>query len=196
MDESDPPFPFPGTPESVEAMKRFTLAYGMALAAWAQLEDRMCLAFNGLVAVPHKMARGLFFSGRSFATRADLYAAAITHANVNDTCRRAHKYLLKKARRYSSSRNSIAHGTVMHLIGGGPYEGYRVKKGQQSFERGGIGENDLLVATKNFSGLTICFFKLALAKSDDIIEECLAQARELPTLALPHEPTPTDEGSE
>jgi hypothetical protein len=190
MDKTEPPFPLPGSDDSVEAVRDFNLLYGTALAAWAYLEEVLGLNFHRLIGTHPNLARQLFFSGRSFATRADLYSAAISGSiGLTDKRREAHKLLLKRARQYASARNSIAHGIPVNLMGGGTYQGLRIKQGHKVWEPGGVSRDNLLDAAENFQGLSTAARTLLNSRNDDdeAAELCLKQVRELPTEAFPPE---------
>jgi hypothetical protein len=176
-------------------LPQFIMAYGSALISWAQVEDELCVLFGLLVGIQPEAARALFFSGRSFATRADLYSAAIATSACPEAAKKVHRAILKKARRFSSARNSIAHG-VPAFIAKHSEEGIRIKQGQRRREPGGITLNEFGRATDLFQDLIDACISLAVAQDDEAWQECLARVRELPSEVFPRGDAQTGEEPE
>ena len=172
----------------VHSDDEFHLAYGKALASWAVIEDALCTAFCLCCKMNpmSQMGRSLFFSGRSFATRADLLSAAIPHSPFDASHQALLKALLKKARQFSSSRNAIAHGIPINLhTESEAYSGVKVKEGQAAWEAGGIGIDKLAEAEVNFDRLSAIIERAAWPR--DRHEEYLRQVQELPNAAFARE---------
>lgn len=177
--------------EEQTELDEFLLMYGHALAAWAFLEEALCNNFHRLLNVKGDLPRLLFFSGRSFATRADMYSAAIAGATgVSETRRKAHKALLKRARQFSAGRNAIAHAIPRRFSN--MDEGARLKQGHRLWKPGGAGFSELARACDNFQRLSDAADILLITtwrkkRSDQLAEECLLLVRGLPSQAFPLE---------
>lgn len=146
--------------------EEFHLQYGIALSYWATLEENLCGMFCDLCGLDPDGDAGpaIFFSGRSFATRADLLSAAIRTSELGETEKALFRAILKKARQFSTARNAIAHGVPTNFKkSGNPYQGWRIKEGERTWEEGGIGIDQLRQAEANF--------RLLIAVS---VEVCLA----------------------
>jgi hypothetical protein len=176
-------------PEDSDDLDYFLLLYGHTLAAWAFLEEALSENFQRLINVHPHLAQLLFFSGRSFNARADLYSAAITGAvGISDIRREAHKALLKRSRQFGAARNALAHGIPRHFTE--QNEGGRLKHGQKLWELGGVSYRDMIAAFGNFQDLskaanTLLVVTRTRRKSDELAEECLRQVRALPSQAFP-----------
>ena len=184
---SEGPFAVMGNPISQDAHPHdaFYIQYGKALASWAQVEDQLCVGFCLMLNQPPfgGFARALFFSGRSFASRADLMSAAIAHGNVEEVAKPVWKALLKKARQFSAARNAIAHGVPVSLhIDLAPYEGIKIKEGVGTWDEGGINVSQLAEAEGNFDKLNSMIHAAAFRQTP--FEECLSQVESLPNAAF------------
>lgn len=134
----------------------FHLQYGATLARWARLEQTLCDLFCGLTGLGEVTGPALFFSGRSFNSRGDLLSAAIRTSGLNEDVLVILRAVLKKARQFNSARNTIAHGVPTHYVEKGvDYQGWRIKEGDQTWEPGGIGIDQLKAAAMNFTKLDL-----------------------------------------
>lgn len=134
----------------------FHFQYGLTLSRWASLEETLCITFCDLCGLhpDEPMGKALFFSGRSFTTRADLLSAAIRTSTLGEVEKLLLRAILKKARQYSTARNAIAHGVPSHFVQKGyVYQGWRIKEPEQTWEMGGIGIDQLKEAEKSFLDL-------------------------------------------
>ena len=108
---------FTFTPEQVRQTNQvhaeFHHAYGLAMAQWAKLERMLYYWFAYITRVEDKMARAIFFSGRSFNARAEMLLAAIEHAQLSAGQIEFIKASHKRAWGYSGFRNTITHGESM-----------------------------------------------------------------------------------
>jgi hypothetical protein len=140
--------------ESLSKLEQdFYLIYGSTLAAWARLEQTLGQLFCVLCGFDpdNQLGRELFFSGRSFQTRADLLSAALRVSETPEEVKAVVRAVRKKARDYSGSRNAIAHGYPSHSIFPNiEWQGWRIKEGEQSHLPGGIGIEELKAAKSNF----------------------------------------------
>ena len=182
------------TPADPSEHDAFYLQYGKALASWAKIEDQMSAMFSILCGLSPVSGMGiaLFFSGRSFATRQDLINAAIRNSpHADEDQQTLFRALVKKAKRYSTARNHIAHGIPVSLYSDeGPYEGVRIKEGEGVWDHGGgLGVDELAMAETNFDIL----FGIMQDAVHGPREGCLERVQELPNDALclnsPNQPT-------
>jgi hypothetical protein len=200
-----PPHLSPKDPaELLRLFNEFHLQYGMTLASWARLEESLGGIFSVLCGFDQfeGMGPALFYSGRSFATRADLLSAAIRTADLSDDYRELLRAILKKARQFSASRNQIAHGVPTHFIETKtPYQGWRIKGGEQIWRAGGVSLQDLINANANFRDLSILSTHAEQArfksrkKQLTLLPAYLAQALALPSDAFLREEGQIDKGS-
>jgi hypothetical protein len=133
---------------------QFFHAYGVALAEWAVVEFRLCSWFQMAAGLTISRAEAIFFSGRSFQTRAEMLSAALEHSKLNDAWTAFAEEALAKAITYSSYRNHIAHGQVER----GPSkesdpDHWRLCKPHEWREGEGVGRQSLANATENFFSL-------------------------------------------
>ena len=94
-----------------EAEDTFHKQYGMTLAQWATIEQRMFYWFHYASDLPEDMARGVFYSSKNFNGRVDMMEAAVdSSAVVAAPSKIAVTALIKRCRAYSTFRNKITHG--------------------------------------------------------------------------------------
>lgn len=169
--------------------QEFYLQYGKTLAAWAQLEQTLGQLFCALCRFESGSQLGseLFFSGRSFQTRADLLWAALRSVDLPEDVAVVIRLALKRARDYSGARNKVAHGYPSHMVFVDvDWQGWRIKEGEQSHLPGGIGITELKNAQANFSDLQLLSERLVqltkahLQKIAWPPRDHLAQAQGLP----------------
>jgi hypothetical protein len=160
----------------------FYLCYGQTLAAWAELEQNLARVFCILCNMNSACGLGpaLFFSGRSFATRADLLTAAVDAADKDLETALVIRAIIKKARQFSSARNAIAHGVPASFWENGHTEGIRIKEGKRAYEHGGIGLPELHEAHANFSTLSMLARKVYVAADEGRLQEHLERVQALP----------------
>ena len=129
------------------------------------------------------LGRAIFFSGRSFATRADLLSAVIPLSPFESDHQEFLKAILKKARQFSAGRNAIAHGIPVNLHSHDEsYTGPKVKEGRTSWESGGIGIDALLMAQINFNSLAEIIEQAVFPSAQR--EEYLLRVQALPNEAF------------
>lgn len=90
------------------------LQFGRTLAAWAELEHSLALWFQEACGMTDPiLSDALFYSGRSFNTRADLLRAALAKGHMQAEWELVGRAIVKRAMAYSATRNAIAHGVVL-----------------------------------------------------------------------------------
>ena len=67
-----------------EAEDTFHKQYGMTLAQWATIEQRMFYWFHYASDLPEDMARGVFYSSKNFNGRVDMMEAAVDSSAVTN----------------------------------------------------------------------------------------------------------------
>jgi len=176
------------------ATAEFYHFYGHALARWSQLETSLYYWFAKITGMPDAMARGIFYSARSFAARAEMLEAALEHAtHLKDSDIAFLKEALKKARNYSGFRNKLAHGEPRLAVtkDGETVKGvhYTISQGrnQPSATEELLTVQDLFIAAEHFHVVAECA-REALGfppnrPNPKSPEECLSLVR-----ALPNEP--------
>jgi hypothetical protein len=86
------------------------LAFGKAMMAWSSLEGLISDWFTILTGMDRTIARQIFYAGRSFNARIDIFAAALPRGGP-PTLRTIYlREAIKKSKQYASFRNMIAHG--------------------------------------------------------------------------------------
>jgi hypothetical protein len=203
MDNSSlPPFADRENLSNLEAL--FHAEYGRALASWAMVEQSFSTLFCRVCEFDPEESLGpaIFFSGRSFQTRAALVGAACRNAGLDGDIQEIIRAALKKARQFETARNKIAHGYPTHIIFEGvDWQGWRIKEGENAKKPGGIGY-------MNLKSANLCFYELArmvdrikvliTARERGYFppaEEYLGPIRELPNDALRLEEDLTAEGA-
>jgi hypothetical protein len=135
---------------------QFYHIFGQAMAAWSEVEYGLSLWFSASTDLEYRMAQNLFFSGRSFAARRNLLAAALASSDMpSDWCGFAIE-CLDKARCYDSQRNRLAHG-IMHTNKtdsetGQPID-WKLKEQDQWESDTGLDYETVSVIAKNFQAL-------------------------------------------
>lgn len=167
------------------------MQYGLALSAWSQIENRLGWLFSALCNLssgPNGMGSALFYSGRSFASRADLLDAAIRANTTAPEFQKAlFRAILKKARQFSAARNRIAHGFPSTLVGVGPYQGPKIREGDEIWLSDGIDLKMLHIAADNFLELRGLIDKIpgATSASDEAqFSQYRLQVQKLPSDAF------------
>jgi hypothetical protein len=198
-----PPHLSPKDPaELIRLFDEFHLQYGVTLANWARVEEGLGGIFCVLCGFDQHEGMGpaLFYSGRSFATRADLLSAAIRTADISTEHTELLRAVLRKSRQFSTARNQIAHGVPVHFIETKtPYQGWRIKGGEELWHPGGVSLQDLINANANFKDLSV----LCVEAEQSLFKRCgkrpplseyLARVHALPNDAFLREEGPTEEG--
>ena len=98
-------------------LQAYQLAIGKVVMAWAELEAKIGQWFAPITGMKRDMADAIFYSGRNFATRADMAEASLKVSKLDQKSVNLVKTLLKVSRRYSSFRNAIAHDQHFNLHG-------------------------------------------------------------------------------
>lgn len=100
--------------EIIDAERVFHHQYGLTLAQWATIEQRLFHWFHYATDVPEEMARGIFYSAKNFNGRADMLEAAIrTSSKLSELERRVAEKAIRRCRSYSTFRNKITHGETV-----------------------------------------------------------------------------------
>jgi hypothetical protein len=99
-----------GGEEFAEAYNTFHLHYGLTLAEWAKIEQRLFYWFEKLSQTNHVMARAIFYSAKSLKARLDMFQAALAVADPPPPVRAFLEEMLTKIAGYSTFRNIIVHG--------------------------------------------------------------------------------------
>ena len=95
----------------LKAAHEFYPIYGLALGEWSRLENSLYFWFAHVTKMKHPIGRAIFFSAKSFASRAEMLEAAIEHQdNLSKHQLELIEEIIKKARKYSAFRNRITHG--------------------------------------------------------------------------------------
>lgn len=92
-----------------EVDTEFYLAYGRAMANWAELERALCNLFIRLTGMKSDIAWDIFYSARSLQGRVDMVQVAIPYARTIPAGR---EFLVRATRiisSYAAVRNSMAH---------------------------------------------------------------------------------------
>ncbi len=142
--------------DELSEIDRFYHTFGKALAQWAELEYYLSLLFACAADLTFQVAEAIFYSGRSFRSRADLLAAALTHSKLNPAWTDFVEGVLLKAVGYEGFRNQLAHRTFHPNAlddNGGPIE-WRLKEGNKWNEPDGISASQVETACANFLALT------------------------------------------
>lgn len=144
-----------------EVQARLYQTLGKAMAGWAGVEGTLLALFEMLTDMPHKLARRIFFSARSFNGRADMLSAAAVASDKPDDLRDYAKAVLTKARQYSAFRNALAHGhpAVIPRWAGTPYDNQGVLLEERN--SGPPGEGDAITVAQIENAISN-FFALSL----------------------------------
>jgi len=129
----------------------FLAEFGRAMAGWSSVEVHLSIWFNTITGImPKRLGRAIYFSGRSFTARSEMFAAALEHGKQPKQVTPLLKQILTKAISYASARNRLAHsyfGTLQD-------EEDRLRAGQEwDALHTGITKQELLNASQNFSNL-------------------------------------------
>jgi hypothetical protein len=89
--------------------RAFYLAYGEAMAHWAELEHYLGNLFIILTGLAPDLGRSIFYSARSFLGRADMVTACIPFAKTLPQGMAFLDGVVKRARQYVPARNALAH---------------------------------------------------------------------------------------
>jgi hypothetical protein len=156
MDEPHPSLPPETDRESLSKLENeFYQQYGHTLANWARFEQSLSTLFCELCRLQRgDLGSALFFSGKSFNTRAALLGAAARNAELEEEAQEVIRALLKKGRQFETARNKIAHGYPVHAIWPNvEWQGWRIKEGDEAHQPGGIGITELKNAAECFARL-------------------------------------------
>jgi hypothetical protein len=134
-----------------EAHANFYLVYGAAVAAWARVEQGLYFWFERVSGMHPKTARQVFYSGKSFNARADMFAAVMHAPHLLPHRKEFMKAALNKARQYSEFRNITVHGETYLAADGPNVDQVVLIDGKRGEHQTTI--DDLMVATMNFKRL-------------------------------------------
>lgn len=129
----------------------FLAEFGRAMAGWSSVEVHLSIWFNTITGMmPKRLGRAIYFSGRSFTARSEMFAAALGHGRQPKAVTPLLREILAKAISYSSARNRLAHSFFGTLEG----EDDRLRPGHSWDElHTGLTRRELLNASRNFSDL-------------------------------------------
>lgn len=185
--------PTPSPPPLPKRPPDFFHSYGIAMAQWAYVELRLSQWFEELTGMSEDMARTIFFSARSFQGRSDMVDAAIRETErlelLHEPTRELLELAITKAVAYSGTRNAMAHGLVVGHLGDDGSFTSRIVQGKHRVEEHrsvGLTLDEINVAERNFQKLAsilIRGLKAHRAKDQLLLQECLEQARLLPSEA-------------
>jgi hypothetical protein len=153
---NDPWLPPDADRESIAKLEfDFYQQYGLTLANWARLEQTLSELFCEICGFhTGELGPALFFSGKSFSARAALLGAAARSAGIAEPVQEVVRALLKKARQFETARNKITHGYPVHAVWNGvEWQGWRIKEGDEAYQPGGIGMDELKNAAQWFMQL-------------------------------------------
>jgi hypothetical protein len=90
----------------------FYQQYGRTLAAWSHVEMMLFSFFRTITNMSEPMARGIFYSARSYQGRSDMLDSLVI--GLKDARQKFLKAALKKAATYNGFRNTIVHGEPIY----------------------------------------------------------------------------------
>jgi hypothetical protein len=140
-------------------------AFGRAMSEWASIEYYLSLFFSSASGLDFAMAQAVFFSGRSFQTRAEMLNASLQHSKLEKSWKEFVSTTLKKSISYARFRNKLAHG-LFHpdaLDGYGQPKDWKIKKAENWTTPGGISLDEIITAASNFEKFSMI---MALAYYD------------------------------
>jgi hypothetical protein len=100
--------PYDEAPDAYDELFR---EIGETVTEWSRLENALLDLFQVLTAMPHRLARRIFFSARSFNGRADLLRAAAAATEAKPEFVNFTRAVITRALQYSAFRNALAHGS-------------------------------------------------------------------------------------
>lgn len=180
------------TAQVKEALHQFHQLYGATLAEWSRLEGQLFYWFQVLTGMNEKIARGIFFSARTFNGRADMLEAALDATHPDGPLRAFLIAVLKRARGYSGFRNAATHGEAhINLQRGSPAAGQMViiqgRKVSEEAEETMITMQDLAAAQKKFSVLANNTFsalpRQGIPHTPALLQTCRELVLQLPSQA-------------
>ena len=162
-------------------------SFGRLIAEWSAIERAFYTWFASVSGMKEGMARSIFYSGKSFNSRADMLEAAFgNQSNMPPLDLEFVKASLKKARAYSAFRNSVVHGepTLDILHNNSPEAVLQLvlTQGKDFLGATAITIEDLDAGLESFSELKGLLHDMfpKNRKPDADPEECLKRVRELP----------------
>jgi hypothetical protein len=93
-----------------KAEQEFHTVYGMTLAQWATIEQRLFFWFWYITKLPEPMARAIFYSAKNFNGRADMLSGSIECSTLPPKARAVAEECVRRSRAYQAFRNAITHG--------------------------------------------------------------------------------------
>jgi hypothetical protein len=162
-------------------------SFGRLIAEWSAIERAFYTWFASVSGMKEGMARSIFYSGKSFNSRADMLEAAFgNQSNMPPLDLDFIKASLKKARAYSAFRNSVVHGepTLDILHNYSPQADLQLilTQGKDFIGSSAITIDDLDAGLESFSELKGFLHDMfpKNRKPDANLEEYLRRVRELP----------------
>ena len=180
-------FSFDG-PQTIEAANAFHLSYGHTMSAWGMLESQLFHWFFYISGIGNEsMARAIYYSAKSFNARADMLEEVLRVATLNEGQAPFLKGAIKKARTYSSFRNSATHGEPIPVIveEAAPLMAFALVQGKK--QEGGLNISIAYLdnATENFTVLWSLIRRAHPSHQEDatqLLATSLAQIQALPSL--------------
>lgn len=161
---------------------------GHALSAWADLEDALCDCFKYVTAIQDRnISRAIFYSSRSFLGRSDMLLAALHARPECDHCferRDLIKAITKKAVAYNTTRNILAHNSLMPVSTDAGHDWAWVSPTTLATD-GGLRTEHIKTCRMNFEKLRDLALTVILRPklAKERIQELLGQVHRLPKLA-------------
>lgn len=170
-----------------KASARFYQLYGHTLAEWSRIERGLFLWFLRATKMNEPVGRAVFYSGKSFNSRADMLKEAIDTSNGLCEDERAFaKAIIRLAWKYSSFRNQITHGEAVLCIDENNNQSinFMIRQGKTSIGLPHITEEELFNALVNFSLLKELTFSVIPALREGLtFQQLLVRVQSLPTEA-------------
>jgi hypothetical protein len=159
------------------------LLFGKAMAAWAALEMSFYIWFEHAMLLDMRQAKPLYYAATNFKARLDLLRAAISSTKLEKEEQAFIEAAIKKAIKYSSFRNKLAHGefTLEGLLIESKHADYKAARSSA------ITQREIETAARNFSKLAELIadardYAIGLRDmlEEDSLEICRQRVIELP----------------
>lgn len=171
-------------PALERAHSEFHYAYGLVLAEWSGIEASLYDWFAIITKMHDRMARGVFYSARSFNARAEMLDAALSHSGQSAFDREFVQEVLRKAWTYSGFRNRVTHGEkILNLVENNPERADFVLVEGKNIKGEGTTVEHLRIATGNFRrlrDLSNAMQPIFRSEHDLSPTQCLTLVRALP----------------
>jgi hypothetical protein len=144
----------PASVDQLSELDQFYHAYGKALSNWAAVEFQLCAWFERCAGLSIGRSEAIFFSGRSFQTRAEMLSSVIHTGKISSAWAAFIESALTKAITYNSFRNHIAHAQLeSEMFDAANRRFWKLRKPQDWRESGGADQQSLINAAQNFEDL-------------------------------------------